>query len=229
MNEIGLKIIADYYGPWEEKFGIPRQAGLVQDVPGQVVLRSTVATPEHVRGLEAFSHLWLLWVFSEHLDALATGGTVRPPRLHGNQRIGVFATRSSYRPNPIGMSVVSLEQVEIQGAEIKLHVRGADLMNKTPIVDIKPYIPYADSYPHAKASHFQDRPPRLPVNWGAFYSVLEDEVRAVIEASLALDPRPAFHPVSERIYGMQYGAWNIRFQRLDTEILVVDVEVFRGE
>ena len=217
-----MKIIARIHSAFPEKFGIPRQSGLVEDLAAQVVFEPEYRSPEAVRGLEEFTHVWLIWEFSE--TARDTWSpTVRPPRLGGNQRLGVFATRSPYRPNPIGLSCVRLERVEISGAlGPVLHVRGADLMDGTPIYDIKPYLPYADCHPEAVGGFAAQRPEggltvEIPEPW---LSQIPEADRAGLAGVLAQDPRPAYQRDPERVYGLAFAGLEVRF-RVDGEHLTV--------
>lgn len=208
------------------KFGVPRQSGLVPETLARVVFTSAYREPMALRGLEGFSHLWLIWVFSEVKQA-AWSPTVRPPRLGGNARMGVFATRSPYRPNPIGLSSVLLERVELDTPEGPvLWVRGADLMDGTPILDIKPYLPYTDSHPQASEGFLAtveergvevDIPPVL-------LSALPAALQTSLPAVLAQDPRPAYQDDPGRVYGMAYGGYDVRFTVADDRLRVLSVE-----
>ena len=146
-EKMEIKPVADYHGPLTTKFGIPRQSGLI-DLPGEIVFRPAFRSPDAVRGLEGFDRIWLIWEFSDNPDAKTFQATVRPPRLGGNTALGVFATRSPFRPNRLGLSCVELVRIDPEGPV--LHVKGADLMDGTPIYDIKPYVPYADAFPEAR-------------------------------------------------------------------------------
>ncbi|MGM9608422.1 MAG: tRNA (N6-threonylcarbamoyladenosine(37)-N6)-methyltransferase TrmO [Oscillospiraceae bacterium] len=217
-----MKVIARIHSAFPEKFGIPRQSGLVEDLAAQVVFEPEYRSPEAVRGLEEFSHVWLIWEFSE--TARDTWSpTVRPPRLGGNQRLGVFATRSPYRPNPIGLSCVKLERVELSAAlGPVLHVRGADLMDGTPIYDIKPYLPYADCHPEAVGGFAAQRPEggltvEIPEPW---LTQIPEAERAGLAGVLAQDPRPAYQRDPERVYGLSFAGLEVRF-RVDGERLTV--------
>jgi len=216
--------IAYFRSPFRSKFGIPRQSGLVDDLLGEVCFVSPWDDADAVRGLADFSHLWLIWGFSENVSA-EKHATVRPPRLGGNQRMGVFATRSPFRPNNLGLSCVRIERVE-QG---RIVVRGADLMDGTPIFDVKPYLPSADAFPDAKGG-FTDAK-----QWKSLTVEMSDDVRrelgddaeAVVK-TLSLDPRPHYHSDPERIYGMPFGEWDIRFQVVDGVLRVVDLRRKKG-
>lgn len=217
-----MKVIARIRSAFPEKFGIPRQSGLVEDLGAQVVFEPEYRSPEAVRGLEEFSHVWLIWEFSE-AKRDTWSPTVRPPRLGGNQRLGVFATRSPYRPNPIGLSCVRLERVEISGAlGPVLHVRGADLMDGTPIYDIKPYLPYADCHPEAVGGFAARRPEggltvEIPEPW---LSRVSEADRGALVGVLAQDPRPAYQRDPERVYGLSFAGLEVRF-RVDGDRLTV--------
>ena len=206
-----------------EKFGVPRQSGIASSLRGRIVFEKEFRQQDALRGLEGFSHIWLLWEFSANVK----GGwqpTVRPPRLGGNAHMGVFATRSPFRPNPIGLSCVRLESVELDSEDGPvINVRGADLMDGTPIYDIKPYIRYADSYPDAICGYVDTLPEkRLEVNFPEeLASVIADaDMLKSITEVLSLDPRPSYHDNPIREYGMTFGKYNIRF-RVEGDILHV--------
>ena len=214
MSELSqLKIIARIRSDFSEKFGIPRQSGLVEELKATIVFEPEFRNPDALRGLEGFSHLWLIWQFSKAVRE-DWSPTVRPPRLGGNERLGVFATRSPFRPNPIGLSCVRLDRVELH-PELGpvIHVAGADLMDGTPIYDIKPYLPYADCKPDAlggfaslpkEATLEVDCPEKLLTRFPA-------DRRAALLAVLAQDPRPSYQNDPERVYGMAFAGFNIRF------------------
>jgi len=208
-----MRFIAHIRSDFPEKFGIPRQSGLVEQLKAQVVFVPEYRSPDAVRGLEGFSHIWLLWQFSRAVRE-GWSPTVRPPRLGGNEHMGVFATRSPFRPNPIGLSCVRLERVEVDPKlGPVLHVAGADLMDGTPIYDIKPYLPYADCKPEAVGG-FASRPkePTLEVVCpDELLAPLPPERREALVAVLAQDPRPAYHSDPERVYGFGFGGFNVRF------------------
>lgn len=208
------------------KFGIPRQSGLVSSLRAMIVFEPMYRNPDALRGIESFSHLWLIWEFSEVLRK-GWSPTVRPPRLGGNTRIGVFATRSPFRPNPIGLSCVRLEQVcpDSKHGTVLL-VSGADLMDGTPIYDIKPYIPYADAHPEAVGGFAQEAPvPTLQVDFPPqlLERVPEDRRQALISV-LALDPRPSYQDDPKRVYGMSFADRNIRFTVKGSILTVCAVE-----
>ena len=195
-----------------EKFGVPRQSGLA-DLPARIVMEPAYRDPEAFRGLDGFSHLWLVWLFSEVPQDRPFCATVRPPRLGGNERVGVFASRSPFRPNRIGLSCVRLESVE-QDPRLGpvLYVTGADLMSGTPILDIKPYLPYADSHPEAAAGFTDGLADPLPVVLPPELSgLLPPEKEAVLRALLAGDPRPHYQNDPDRVYAMTYAGHTVRF------------------
>lgn len=220
MDSFEFKTIAIARTPFNEKFGIPRQSGLV-DVPGVIELLEPYATAEAVNGLEQVSHIWLHFVFSGHLGR-EVSLSVRPPRLGGNRRVGVFATRSSYRPNPLGQSLVKLEGVRKGVRGIELHVSGMDLLDGTPILDIKPYLPYADSRPEAANLLAASAPERerLAVGWQkeareqlyALRPVESKDIERWVTDIIGLDPRPAYKAGEvESGYGMRVFGLNIRW------------------
>ena len=226
MEQLTMHIIANIHSDFPTKFGIPRQSGLVEELTAKIVFTPDYRAPEAVRGLEDFSHIWLIWQFSkavrEHWSP-----TVRPPRLGGNTRMGVFATRSPFRPNAIGLSCARLLKVEPNTPEGPvLTVAGADLMDGTPILDIKPYIPYADCQMEATGG-FTDTagdfllkvefPPEL-------LSMVPEDRRKALIGVLRHDPRPSYQRKPERVYGMEFAGVNVRF-RVEGEVLtVIEVE-----
>ena len=217
--------IARIETPFGEKFGVPRQSGIA-DCPGRIVFEPAFRDPEAVRGLEDFSHVWLIWQFDRALRP-TWSPTVRPPRLGGNQRMGVFATRSPFRPNGLGLSAVELERVSLDEPDGPvLYVRGADMVSGTPIVDIKPYLAYADSYPDAAGGFTGgdagetltvDFPPEL-------LSRFDSGQRHGLISALAADPRPRYQDDPERVYGMGYAGCNVRFTVSDGVVHVIAVE-----
>ena len=216
-----IEPIAHIRTPFPEKFGIPRQSGLVAEAKGTIVFDPKYRDPDALRGIEGFSHLWLIWGFSA-VEQDGFTPLVRPPRLGGNEKRGVFATRSPFRPNELGLSVVRLEGVEkTKGKGVVLNVSGVDLLDKTPIYDIKPYIPYADAHPDARGGFASD-PDEGVLIVNCDDEVLErlgDDATAVL-AALARDPRPAYHDNPERVYEMRYGCWTVRFS-VDGSVLTV--------
>ena len=216
-----MKVIARIHTDFETKFGVPRQSGLV-DTTARIVFEPPYRVADAVRGLADFSHIWLLWQFSEAVRE-DWSPTVRPPMLGGNTRMGVFATRSPFRPNPIGLSCVRLERVEFTPTlGPVLYVSGADLMNGTPIYDIKPYLPYTDAHPEA-TSGFAGTVPDRTVQVNDPHSLLDtvvEEKREALLRVLAADPRPTYQHDPERVYGFGFGGYEIRFQ-VDGHVLTV--------
>ena len=216
--------IAYFHSPMKSKFGIPRQSGLVSELTGSIVFEPAYRRMEAVRGLDDFDYLWLIWEFSEndHSESL----TVRPPRLGGNERVGVFASRSPFRPNRLGLSCVYINKVEMTEKEGPvIFVKGADLMDGTPIYDIKPYVTYADSHPEAR-SGFVDQttwePLKvvLPQEMAACFS---DEEQKGLRQVLAQDPRPRYHDDAERVYGMPFAGKDVRFRVENGVLTVVEI------
>ncbi|MBR7086565.1 MAG: tRNA (N6-threonylcarbamoyladenosine(37)-N6)-methyltransferase TrmO [Prevotella sp.] len=214
--------IAYFRSPFTSKFGIPKQSGLVADLKGQIVFEPAYRNPDFVRGLEAFDYVWLIWGFSANRHEAASP-VVRPPVLGGNEKMGVFATRSPFRPNALGLSSVRLECIEI---EPKLgpvvHVLGADLMDGTPIFDIKPYISYADSHADARCGFVDERKwPKLEVVFpDSIEKFFSKEEIDVLRQTLALDPRPHYQNDPQKVYGMPFAGCDVHF-RVDGGVLVV--------
>lgn len=217
-----MKTIARIHTDFPTKFGIPRQSGIIESLKGRIVFEPEYRNAEAVRGLEEFSHLWLIWEFSEAVRE-DWSPTVRPPRLGGNVRKGVFATRSPFRPNPIGLSSVKLEKIELDPKlGPVLHVSGADLLDGTPIYDIKPYITYTDSHPEA-ISGFASKPAEylLEVDFSdLLLKKVTPELQKSLVEVLAHDPRPQYHDDPKRVYGMAFGEMEIKF-KVDGKRLVV--------
>ncbi len=217
-----LTIIAKIHTVHKEKFGIPRQSGMV-DTPAEIVFEPGFRDPNAVRGLEGFSHIWLLWDFSETKQEKGSWQpTVRPPRLGGNKRMGVFATRSPFRPNSIGLSSVRLERLEFGDKGPILHVIGADLLDGTPIYDIKPYIAFCDSHPDAVCGFSESyKEYKLKVDFPeAEASKLPEALRRQASELLSLDPRPSYQTDKERVYGMDVAGYTVRFA-VDGDTLTV--------
>ncbi|MBO5233619.1 MAG: tRNA (N6-threonylcarbamoyladenosine(37)-N6)-methyltransferase TrmO [Prevotella sp.] len=213
-----MKPVAYFRSPFGSKFGIPRQAGVVADVRGCIVLDKEYRTADAVRGMEEFDYLWLIWGFSANKHG-AKGVTVRPPRLGGNKQMGVFATRSPFRPNPIGLSSVRIDHIDYGCPDAPvIHVLGADIMDGTPIYDIKPYIPYTDAHPEARGG-FTDT-----TEWQPLEVVVPEELRPNVPEQLlkilAQDPRPHYHNDPTRIYGMPFDGKDVRF-RVDGKVLTI--------
>ena len=221
-----MKIIGYNETDFKEKFGIPRQSGLVKESRGRILFEKEYNVPEAFRGLEDFSHIWVLWQFSRAVRE-SWSPTVRPPLLGGNKRMGVFATRSPFRPNSVGLSVLKLEAVELSEKEgVVLHVSGVDLLDGTPIYDIKPYLPYADSIPDAVGGFTESLEERcLEVEFPMeLYERVREEKRGALKAVLAADPRPSYQDEPERIYGMSFADYEVKFRVEGKTLKVVSVE-----
>ena len=222
-----IQPIAHIHTSFPEKFGIPRQSGLAASLRGKVVFSPEYRNPDCLRGLEGFSHIWLIWEFSANIRQ-GWQPTVRPPRLGGNEHMGVFATRSPFRPNALGLSCVEVESIElVSDIGPVINVRGADLMDGTPIYDIKPYISYSDSHPDAVCGYVDALAERhLEVYVPEDLSVLLDEagIYGSLVETLALDPRPSYHDDPERVYGMPFSGYDVRFKvSAEGMLTVVDV------
>ena len=224
-----MEEIAHIRTDFPTKFGLPRQSGLVDSLEGTIVFAPKYRDPNALRGIEGYSHLWLIWKFSEAVRE-EWSPTVRPPRLGGNKAMGVFATRSPFRPNPIGLSCVRLESVEYDTPEGPvLHVRGADLMNGTPIYDVKPYLPYVDSHPEATggfAHEVKDYAIEVDFPETLLARIPESKRAALIEI-LAQDPRPGYKRADSRPFGLNYAGFNVRFVVEDGKLTVTEVESTR--
>lgn len=220
-----LKIIAHIHNDFTAKFGIPRQSGLVEEATAQIVFTPEYRNPDAFRGLEGYSHLWLIWEFSEARQE-DWSPTVRPPRLGGNTRMGVFATRSPYRPNSLGLSSVKIEKIDLHTPDGPvLTVSGADLLDGTPIFDIKPYLPYTDAHPEARGG-FAYGPGEGTVEVDCPDALLEPvpfEKRAALLAVLAQDPRPGYAKDPQRIYGMEFGGLEVRFSVAENRLSVKEI------
>ena len=225
MNQAEINVIARMKSDFPTKFGIPRQSGLVESLQSTIIFEPEYRNCDALRGLEDFSHLWIIWQFSEAVKKEWTP-TVRPPRLGGNKRIGVFATRSPFRPNSLGLSsvkILGIEQTDKYGPVI--HVAGADLMDGTPIFDIKPYIPYADSHPDATGG-FTDHADGylLDVNIpDELMCRIPEAMRQTVIDLLSHDPRPSYHQDSDRIYGMSFSNLNIQFKVQNSVLTVCNI------
>ncbi len=222
-QNLTLRPIARIHTEFSEKFGIPRQSGLVEELSARIVLEPAYRVREALRGIEGFSHLWLLWQFTE---SRGWSPTVRPPRLGGNQRVGVFATRSPFRPNPIGLSCVKLDRVDWDAPDGPvLVVRGADLLDGTPLFDIKPYVPLADCRPEAVGG-FSDlhREDRLTVDFPErLLDQVPEEKRAALLGVLSQDPRPSYQHDPQRVYGMAFAGLEVKFTVAGETLQVRDV------
>ena len=219
-----LEVIARIHTDFPTKFGIPRQSGLA-DTKAEILFEPDYRSPDACRGLEEFSHLWLIWGFSE-AEGRKWSPTVRPPRLGGNKRVGVFASRSPFRPNPVGLSCVALERIEKrEGKGMILHVRGADLMDGTPIYDIKPYLPYVDCHPDARGGFAEQKKEyrlkvEIPKEW---MDKVPAEHREVLIQVLSQDPRPSYQEDPDRIYGMAYAGMEVRFRVIENRLKVCEI------
>lgn len=224
--------IAHFHSAFTSKFGIPRQSGIVDELRGHIVFEPAYRNADALRGLEGFDYLWIVWEFSankctEQRGSVSWQPTVRPPLLGGNIQMGVFATRSPYRPNPLGLSSVRIQRIEMSDKEGPIiHVLGADLMDGTPIYDIKPYVAYADSHPEARSGfvdehQWQELTVDFPQHLKALFS---DESVAALTRVLALDPRPQYQDNPEKIYGMPYEGYDIRFRVADSKLTVTDIK-----
>lgn len=223
-----MKIIGYIKTDFPTKFGLPRQSGLVEEIKGKIIFEDEYKVPEAFRGLSDFSHIWILWEFSQAKKE-NWSATVRPPLLGGNKRMGVFATRSPYRPNSIGLSCVKLDKVAFESEGPVLYVSGADLMDGTPIYDIKPYLAYADSHPEAIGGFTENLDERkLEVNiTDALLNKIPDSIKKELINVLSLDPRPSYIEDNERVYGFNLSDFEIKF-RVENKILsVISVEKIR--
>lgn len=223
-----MQIIARIRNDFPTKFGLPRQSGLVPELVSTIVFEPEFRVAEALRGIEAYSHLWVIWGFHQ---AVRDGGnqawkpTVRPPRLGGNTRMGVFATRSPFRPNPIGLTVVKLLAVEDSPEGKVLIVAGADMMDGTPVYDIKPYLPYVDSIPEAAGGFTEEKSAyHLAVDFPQeLLTQVPQEQRETLLGVLAQDPRPAYQNDGDRVYGFAYGGMDVRFTVRDGTLTVVEI------
>ena len=220
-----MKIIAYIYTDFPDKFGIPRQSGLVEETQGKIVFIPEYRNADALRGLEEFSHIWLLWEFSK-AKRERWSPTVRPPLLGGNKRIGVFATRSPFRPNPIGLSSVRLSGIDFEDKEGPvIYVKGCDLMNGTPIYDIKPYLPYADSHPDAVGGFtesLEERKLEVEIPPELICKIPENKIKG-LKGILEQDPRPSYQNDPERVYRFDYAGMNIAFRVEEGKVIVVEI------
>ncbi len=226
-----MQIIARIRSDFPAKFGIPRQAGLVPELRAQIVFEPLFRNEDALRGLEGFSHLWLIWEFSEAVRK-GWSPTVRPPRLGGNERIGVFASRSPFRPNPIGLSCVKLEEIRRTAHDgTVLIVSGADLMDGSPIYDIKPYLPYADAHPEAVGGFANAAPAAALTVYcpPALLALIPPDRRDALLGVLAQDPRPSYQDDPERIYGMEFAGFDVRFRVDGADLTVFEIEKRKAE
>ncbi|MCW6625208.1 tRNA (N6-threonylcarbamoyladenosine(37)-N6)-methyltransferase TrmO [Yersinia ruckeri] len=233
MTTFTFEQIGVIRSPYKEKFAVPRQPGLIEDGGGELQLLAPYNQPEAVRGLTDFSHLWIMFVFHQTIN----GGwrpTVRPPRLGGNARMGVFATRSTFRPNPIGMSLIELKGVRTKGSDVILELGSLDLVDGTPVIDIKPYLPFAESQPQARAGFAQSAPDAdMPVSFSAYaqQQLIEHQTRypnlqRFIQQVLAQDPRPAYRKNDEesREYAVLLLEFNVRWRVIGQQTEVLSLE-----
>ena len=224
---MNIEPIAIFRSPFSSKFGIPRQSGIVSELPGRIELVGAFRQPEALRGLEEYDFLWLIWGFSENVQA-EKHATVRPPILGGNERRGVWATRSPFRPNNLGLSSARISKVDSDNCTID--VLGADLMDGTPIYDIKPYLPYTDSHAEAKGGITDTH------QWRQLQVTMPEDVcqqlsaadRELLRQTLALDPRPHYHDDEGREYGMPFREWDVHFRVSENRLYVVDLVKKRG-
>ena len=221
-----MKMIAHIESDFTEKFGIPRQSGLVEDLVSRIVFEKEYRVPEAFRGLEDFSHIWIIWQFSEAVRE-DWSPTVRPPRLGGNKRMGVFATRSPFRPNSIGLSSVKLLKIDFDRPEAPvLYVSGADMLNGTPIFDIKPYLPYTDSHPEASGGFaLQQKEGVLDVDFPPeLLEKIRPELRNGLIEVLAQDPRPQYQNSPERVYTFDFAEYSVSFTVRDNALYVSEIK-----
>lgn len=226
-NGIQLNTIAHIYTDFPTKFGVPRQSGLVNTLQGKIIFEKEYQNPDAVRGLEEFTHIWLLWHFSQSNNKNGWSPTVRPPRLGGNKRVGVFATRSPFRPNPVALSAVKLDKIELtkENGPV-LYVSGADIVNGTPIFDIKPYLPFVDSVPQAVGG-FADKVKdyNLTVEFPTeLLQKIPQQKQTALLNILKEDPRPSYHNNPQRVYGFQFAGFEIKFTVDNLTLKVVDLE-----
>ena len=225
MEQHSIKVIARIRSDFKTKFGVPRQSGLVEALRARIVFEPEYRNADALRGIEGFSHLWLIWQFSEAVRE-DWSPTVRPPRLGGNERMGVFATRSPFRPNAIGLSCVRLDGVEQTAEGSVLLVSGADLMDGTPIYDIKPYLPYADCKPEALGGFAaQPKQASLTVDFPEeLLALVPERKRQALRGVLAQDPRPSYQEDPQRVYGMTFGGLEVKFRVEGDRLTVCQVE-----
>lgn len=233
-NFLSVPMIGVMHSPYKEKFGIPRQPNLVE-VESYIEMFAPYDTEQAFEGLDAFSHVWLLWQFHQNKgqDKTTFRPQVRPPRLGGNEKVGVFATRSMYRPSPIGLSVVRFKRIAREQGQLRVYVQGSDLLDGTPILDIKPYIAYSDSVVDAQSGYAMQAPALKQVQWQqqalvqqqayVTQALLTAQTLTELEQVLALDPRPAYQNDPERIYGLRFAAFNIRFQVDEQQITILEI------
>ena len=222
-----IRPIAYIKTDFPEKFGVPRQSGLAKHLRGKIVFEKEYRNADALRGLEGFSHIWLIWEFSANRRTDQWQPTVRPPRLGGNVQMGVFATRSPFRPNPLGLSCVRISDIDLNTPDGPvIYVTGADLMDGTPIYDIKPYIRYADSRPEAVCGYvdeLHERCLKVVIPAGLSDNIEEKNIIPSLIETLRLDPRPSYHNDPDRDYGMSFAGYNVRFRVSDDTLTVTDI------
>ena len=222
-----IRPIAYIKTDFPEKFGVPRQSGLAKHLRGKIVFEKEYRNADALRGLEGFSHIWLIWEFSANRRTDQWQPTVRPPRLGGNVQMGVFATRSPFRPNPLGLSCVRISDIDLNNPDGPvIYVTGADLMDGTPIYDIKPYIRYADSRPEAVCGYvdeLHERCLKVVIPAGLSDNIEEKNIIPSLIETLRLDPRPSYHNDPDRDYGMSFAGYNVRFRVSDDTLTVTDI------
>ena len=226
MEQHTMQVIARIHSDFSEKFGIPRQSGIVPELRAEIVFEPLFRNPDAIRGLDGFSHIWLIWQFSRSIRE-NWSPTVRPPRLGGNTRLGVFATRSPFRPNPIGLSCVRLEKIitDHERGPV-LVIAGADLLDGTPIYDIKPYLPYADCITNAVGGFASNAPSDalqvvIPDN---YKELIPPDKLSALEGILRLDPRPPYQKDTNRLYGFQFSGFEVQFQVCDNILTVLSIK-----
>lgn len=228
FGDMEIKPIAHIYTDFPEKFGIPRQSGLAKSLRGRIVFEPEYRNPDALRGLDGFSHIWLIWEFSANRTTSPWQPVVRPPRLGGNSFMGVFATRSPFRPNPLGLSCVKVDSIELSTPDGPvINVLGADLMDGTPIYDIKPYIRYADSRPEAVCGYvdaLEERSLKVVFPSGLSDRIADKTIIPSLMETLRLDPRPSYHDDPERVYGLSFSGYNVRFKVVEAVLTVTDIE-----
>ena len=220
---MNIKPIAHVRTCYEEKFGVPRQSGLVGEAWGQLVFEPEYRQLDAIRGLDEFSHLWLVFIF-HHTSHKEWKPTVRPPRLGGNQKVGVFASRSPFRPNPIGLSCLKIEKIDLLDPLAPIiHLSGVDVVDGTPVIDIKPYVPYADCLPNASEGFAQGPPPPLALHWqNDMDANIDSATKRLIEKSLSMDPRPAYqNDDQQREYGCLINGLNVRWTVQNNTVLIL--------
>ena len=227
MDEKTIAPVAYIYTDYKEKFGIPRQSGIAPHLMSTIIPMEPYHQEEAFKGIEGYDYLWLIFGFSANDPTVKPSLTVRPPKIGGNTRVGVFASRSPYRPNGLGLSVVKLEKINKNNGKVELVVSGADLLDGTPVYDIKPYIPYADSHSEARAG-FSVAPfavQKQVLFTCEFPKEMSEEQKEALTESIRQDPRPGYHEDEDRIYGMHFGKWNVKFKGSNETITVTAFDI----